>query len=120
MEGHGGIVTITNRQVAEHTFLLPLYEDDYFPDHVLDRGRAVLLRLCERIEAERPAGLAALYRLTEAATEEFNALEAEFEAAGSEIETVARDEIGKAFWFIARAYGFEDADGEALIAAREW
>ncbi|SCK17174.1 hypothetical protein YUYDRAFT_01623 [Streptomyces sp. ScaeMP-e48] len=120
-EGHGGIiVTITNRQVAEHAFLLPLYEDDYFPDHVLDRGRAVLLRLCERIEAERPGDLAALYRLTEGATEEFNALEADFEAAGSEIETVAREEIGEAFWFIAQAYGFADADGEQLIAAREW
>ncbi|MEU0162021.1 DUF5713 family protein [Streptomyces sp. NPDC006261] len=113
-------MTITNRQVAEHPFLLPLYEDDYYPDPVLDRGRAVLLRLCERIEAERPADLAALYRLTEGATEEFNALEAEFEAAGSEIETVARDEIGEAFSFIAQAYGFEDADGEELIAAREW
>ncbi|MEV7899213.1 DUF5713 family protein [Streptomyces cyaneofuscatus] len=111
---------ITNQQVAEHAFLLPLYEDDYYPDHVLDRGRAVLLRLCERIEAERPADLAALYRLTEGATEEFNALEAEFEAAGSEIETVAREEIGEAFRFIAQAYGFEDADGEELIAAREW
>jgi hypothetical protein len=31
---------------------------------VLDRGKAILLRLCERIEAERPADLAALYVLT--------------------------------------------------------
>lgn len=54
------------------------------------------------------------------ATEAFNDLEAEFEAAGSDIETVAREEIGEAFWFIAMAYGFEDADGEELISAREW
>ncbi|MEE1796870.1 DUF5713 family protein [Streptomyces sp. BE308] len=113
-------MAITNEQVAAHTFLLPLYEDDYYPDHVLDKGKAVLLHLCERIETEHPADLTALYALTEVATEAFNDLEAEFEAAGSDIETVAREEIGEAFWFIAMAYGFEDADGEELISAREW
>ncbi|MEV1080064.1 DUF5713 family protein [Streptomyces sp. NPDC050211] len=113
-------MSISNEQVAGHAFLQGLYEDDYYPDHVLDRGKAVLLRLCERIEADRPAGLAGLYVLTQAATQEFNDLEAEFDAAGSEIETVAREEIGGDFWFVAHAYGFEDADAEELIATREW
>ncbi len=44
--------------------------------------------------------------VTGAATEEFNRLEAEFEAAGSEIETVAREEIAEDFAFVASAYGF--------------
>ncbi|MBB2915383.1 hypothetical protein FHS43_006703 [Streptosporangium becharense] len=110
----------TNPQVANHTFLKGMYEDDYFPDRVVDRGKAILLRLCERIEAEQPPDLTALYALTEAATEEFNALEAEFEAAGSEIETVARDVIAEDFWFVASAYGFAQADMEELVAAREW
>ncbi|GGY07834.1 DUF5713 family protein [Streptomyces minutiscleroticus] len=111
---------ITNQQVAEHAFLRQLYADSYFPDHVVDKGREVLLRLCERIESERPSDLAALYALTRAATEEFNLLETEFEAAGSEIETVAREEIAEDFWFVASAYGFTDADVEELIAARDW
>ncbi|WP_326763565.1 DUF5713 family protein [Streptomyces sp. NBC_01591] len=111
---------ITNQQVTEHAFLHQLYADEYFPDHVLDKGRTILLKLCERIEAERPADLPALYVLTEAATEQFNLLEAEFEAAGSEIETVAREEIAEDFWFVASAYGFSDADVEELIAARDW
>ncbi|MFJ9517246.1 DUF5713 family protein [Kitasatospora sp. NPDC101801] len=113
-------MTITNRQVSEHPFLRALYADDYYPDHVLDLGKAILLRLCERIEAERPADLPALYLLTEVATEEFNALEAAFEEADSEIETVAREEIAEDFWFVATAYGFADADVEELIAARDW
>ncbi|WP_369259585.1 DUF5713 family protein [Streptomyces sp. R35] len=111
---------ITNQQVREHAFLRALYGDDYYPDHVLDKGKAILLGLCERIETEQPKDLAALYVLTETATEEFNALEAEFEAADSEIETVAREEIAEAFWFVASAYGFVDADVEELIAVREW
>lgn len=96
-------MTPTNRQVAEHAFLKAMYEDDYFPDHVCDKGKAILLRLCERIEAERPPDLTALYVLMEIATEEFNALEAEFEAAGSETETFAREEIAEGFWFVASA-----------------
>ena len=111
---------ITNQQVAGHTFLRLLYADDYFPDQVVDKGRMILLRLCARIEAERPADLPALYALTRAATEEFNLLEGEFEAAGSEIETIAREEIADDFWFVASAYGFTDADVEELIGTRDW
>lgn len=106
--------------MAAHRFLQGMYGDAYYPEHVVDMGKAILLRLCERIETERPADLAALYALTNAATEDFNALEAEFDAAGSEIETVAREVIAGDFRFIALAYGFADADGEELIAARDW
>ncbi|MET9919269.1 DUF5713 family protein [Streptomyces sp. NPDC059605] len=111
---------ITNQQVNEDLLLHQMYADEYFPDHVVDKGKAILLRLCERIEAEQPADLPALYVLTQAATEEFNLLESEFEAAGSEIETVAREDIGESFWFVATAYGFTDADVEELIATRDW
>jgi hypothetical protein len=113
-------MNISNPQVTAYPFLKALYADDYYPDHVLDRGRDILLRLCERIETERPADLAALYVLTHAATEEFNDLEAAFDEAGSEIETIAREEIGEQFWFIAHAYGFTAADSEELISPRNW
>lgn len=111
---------VSNQRITEHAFLRGLYRDDYFPDPVVDLGKAILLRLCERIETERPADLPALYTLTEAATEEFNALQDDFEAAGSDIETVAREEIAEDFRFVANAYGFADADVETLIAVRDW
>jgi len=111
---------VSNPQVTEHAFLRGLYRDDYYPDPVVDLGKAILLRLCERVETERPADLPALYVLTEIATEEFNALQDDFEAADSEIETVAREEIAEDFWFVAQAYGFADADVEELIAVRDW
>ncbi|MEV6483237.1 DUF5713 family protein [Streptomyces sp. NPDC051576] len=111
---------VSNEKITEHAFLRGLYRSDYYPDHVVDLGKAILLRLCERIETERPTDLAAVYALTEVATEEFNALQDDFEAAGSEIETVAREEIAEDFWFVANAYGFADADVEELIAVRDW
>ncbi|MCT2593914.1 DUF5713 family protein [Streptomyces sp. N2-109] len=113
-------MSITNQQVAAHEFLREMSEDEYYPAHVVGKGKQILLRLCERIEAEQPSDLVALYALTRVATEEFNALEEEFDEAGSEIETIAREAIGEDFWFVASAYGFTEADGEELIAARDW
>ncbi|MFF0014254.1 DUF5713 family protein [Streptomyces sp. NPDC005374] len=109
-------MTLSNTQVSTHPFLKALYEDAYYPDHAVDRGKDILLRLCARIEAERPADLAALYVLTHAATEEFNDLQDE----DFDIETVAREELAEEFWFVSRAYGFADADVEELIAPRDW
>ena len=111
---------VQNPQVRIHQFLQGMYGDGYFPDQVVDKGKAILLRLCERIETERPADLAALYALTGVATEEFNLLQDDFEAAESEIETVAREIIAGDFRFIAMAYGFADADVEELIGERDW
>ncbi|MEU8513490.1 DUF5713 family protein [Kitasatospora sp. NPDC048722] len=111
---------ITNDKVLQYSFLRGMYRDDYYPDAVVDQGCAILRRLCERIEAERPGGLDALYALTAVATEEFNVLQEAFEAADSEIETIGRELIAEDFWFIANAYGFADADAEALIAERDW
>ncbi|MFK0011322.1 DUF5713 family protein [Streptomyces sp. NPDC091027] len=111
---------IADQQVARHEFLRQMYDDAYFPDRVIDRGRAILLRLCERIEAEHPSDVQHLYALTRAATEEFNLLDREFVAAGSGIETVAREWICDEFCFVAAAYGFADADAEELTAGRDW
>ncbi|GAA2071056.1 DUF5713 family protein [Actinomadura alba] len=113
-------MAIVNQQVAGYAFLRGMYSDGYFPDHLVDKGKAILLRLCERIETERPTDLAALYELTNAATQEFNALDEELVAAESEIETVARELIAADFVFVASSYGFEDADTEELIATRDW
>ncbi|MEV7891846.1 DUF5713 family protein [Streptomyces sp. NPDC002817] len=111
---------ITNQQVERHAFLRQMYDDSYFPDRVVDRGKAILLRLCKRIEAEQPSDLGTLYALTQAATEEFNLLDKEFVAAGSGIETVAREWICDEFCFVASAYGFTHADAEVLTAGRDW
>jgi len=110
---------LANPDLAGPVFLSEMLRDDYFPPHLVERGQAILAELCLSIERERPADLAALYALTHAATERFNLLGEAFEAAGSEIETAARENIGADFARIAAAYGFQ-ADIEELIAPREW
>lgn len=113
------IMPITNEALKEHPFLEEMYEDSYFPNPLVDKGKAILVRLCEAIEAQKPASDEALLELTHAATEEFNVLAEEFLEQDSEIETGARECIAADFETIAEAYGF-NVDIEDVIATREW
>lgn len=112
--------TPRNPQIQAHAFLADMSRDAYFPPQLVDQGKAILTELCLRIEAQPPKDLDALYALTHAATLRFNELAEAFEAAGSEIETAAREDIGANMAFIAQAYGFAQADIEELIAPRDW
>lgn len=111
---------IADPALAGHTFVAPLVRDGYYPDEPVARLQAALATLCERIEAGRPADLDGLYRLTHAFTEEVNDLQDVFWAAGSEIETVARDAIAVEIELIASTYGHPDADLEEMLAPRDW
>ena len=91
-----------------------MQRDSYFPSAQVEKGKVILLKLCETVEAKKPSSLAQLYALTHAATDEFNLLGEELEEIGSELENIGAD-----FEFIAKTYGFE-ADIEELIATREW
>jgi len=113
-------IAVSNPKIVDHRFLGCMYDDPYFPVYLVDRGKNILLGLCERIEVDRPEGLAALYSLTHAATDEFNDLADAFVESDSEIETDARECIAADFQFIAESYGFIDADVEALISNRSW
>jgi len=115
----GRAMLLRNAKVMAHPFLHDMRQDSYFPAPLVEQGRQILLRLCERIEREPPVDAAALCALTHAATLEFNVLGEAFEAQGSELESVARDNIGSDVDFIARSYGF-DVDVEDLISPREW
>ena len=113
-------MAINNEKMATYKFLSEMYADSYFPDFLVDKGKAILVYLCEEIETQNPTDLAALYELTHASTNAFNELQEEFYKNNSEIETAARDCIGTDFEFIANAYGYDSADVEELIATRDW
>ncbi|MFE6308670.1 DUF5713 family protein [Nocardiopsis sp. NPDC057823] len=101
-------------------YLKGMEDDPAFPDHLVAKGRSILLALHERIGSQRPADLPELYVLTHAATEEFNALQEEFWEAGSDIDTVIREAIALSFERVMKANGFADADLEEALAPRDW
>lgn len=96
-----------------------MYDDSYFPNHLVDKGREILLTLCSEIEKSKPTNLDELYKLTHSATNKFNDLQKELLNNDSEIDTIARECIALDFEFIATAYKYE-ADMEELIAPRDW
>ncbi|UOP05297.1 DUF5713 family protein [Conchiformibius kuhniae] len=113
-------MAIQNPDIRLNEWLSEMYEDDYYPNFLVDKCKAVFETVCGRIESERPENLDALYAITHAATEQLNDLQDEFEENDSEIETVARDCLGVTMYVIAKTYGFDDADSEELIAPRDW
>ena len=112
-------MAVSHPDILQHAFLDEMYRDSYFPDALVDKGKDILLRLCDSIELEMPRDIEALYALTHAATDDFNALAEAFYEHDSEIETAARECIAEDFAFIASTYGF-DADTEEMIATRDW
>ncbi|MFD1218499.1 DUF5713 family protein [Microbulbifer celer] len=113
-------MSITNESVKNYDFLTGMYQDDYFPDFLVDKVKAILVGLCEKIEAQAPVSSEELFKLTHAATESINELEEEFEENDSELETGAREVMAENFDFIVKAYGFDQVDIEDVIAPREW
>ncbi|WP_369986256.1 DUF5713 family protein [Thalassolituus sp.] len=111
-------IALENIQLKDYKFLQEMNNDSYFPNHLVDKGKNILIELCQQIEKEKPKGND-VYRLTHAATERFNDLNKEFGDNGSEIETVARDSIGGNVEFILQTYGY-DVDIEEAIAPRDW
>ena len=110
---------IKNDPLQDYVFLAEIAQDSYFPQDLVDKGRQILIGLCEEIEREAFLNEETLLELCQRATEAFNLLAEEFEARDSEIETAARECIAGDFEAIATAYGF-DTDVEELIALREW
>jgi hypothetical protein len=65
-------MAITHSTLQNYAFLQEMYNDSYFPGFLVDKGKQILVGLCEKIERQNPASSEAVYKLTHAATEEFN------------------------------------------------
>lgn len=113
---------LNNQALKSHDFLAEMYEDEYYPNHLVAQIEQILLEMCIQIEANKPTTIEELCQYTHPAVEKINDLQEVFDEHGSELETVARECMGEAFDFIATAYGFEltGDDLEAIIAPRDW
>lgn len=114
---------LTNPILQSHEFLADMYQDDYYPNHLVVKIEQILLAMCEQIEANPPATIGEFCAYSHPAVEAINELEDEFDEHDSELETVARECMGGEFATIARAYGFDKLTGderEEIIAPREW
>ncbi len=113
-------INIANEKLKDYRFLKDMYKDDYFPDFLVDKGKMILMRMCQQIETLDPKEDEEFVALAHKATDKFNDLVEDFEDNDSEIETTARESICMDFEYIAKAFGFGHIDAEELTAPRDW
>lgn len=113
---------LTNPTLQRHEFLALMYQDDYYPKHLVAKIEQILLAMCVQIETNKPTTVAQFCVYSHPAVEQINDLQDEFDEHNSELETVARDCLGEEFSAIATAYGMTltGADHEKIIVPRDW
>lgn len=101
-----------------YVLLKEMYNDDYFPDFLVDKIKGSILpviTLLENGETDKEVIQGQLDKMTIA----INDLQEEFDENDSEIETVARDSIGTTVGYILEWFGI-DIDIEDAIGERDW
>lgn len=101
-----------------YKLLEDMYNDDYFPDILVDKVKALIQNVIDYLETgERD--LDKIQKKFDEMTLAINDLEEEFEDNDSELETVARDSIGTTVEYILKLFDI-DIDVEDAIREREW
>lgn len=101
-----------------YQLLSEMYQDDYFPDFLVDKIKDLLQQVIELLE-NGETDLAVIQNRFDEIVEEINDLQDEFAENDSEIETVARDSIGESVDYILHWFNI-DIDVEDAIGARDW
>ena len=103
---------------ADYQPLYEMYDDEYFPDFLVDKIKAEL----DKVEAVLAGGekdTAIIQQHFDTMTRAINDLENEFEENDSELETVARESIGEAVDYLLQKDRI-DINVEEAIREREW
>lgn len=103
---------------ADYALLKDMYEDEYFPDFLVDKVKARVQDVIDLLETgEKNSEV--IQNKFDNMTLAINDLEEEFEENDSEIETAARESIGETVEYILRWFDI-DIDVEDAIAKRDW
>lgn len=103
---------------ADYQPLYEMYDDEYFPDFLVDKIKAELDKI-EAVLAGGEKNTAIIQQHFDTMTRAINDLEAEFDENDSEIETVARESIGEAVDYLLQKYRIA-IDLEEALREREW
>ena len=101
-----------------YQMLAEMYQDDYYPDFLVDKISALLRKVIALLENDE-TDLKVIQSALDEAVEGINDLQAEFDENDSEIETVVRDTIGETVAYILEWFDI-NIDIEDAIGARDW
>ena len=103
---------------ADYKMLADMYQDDYFPDFLVDKIKGLLQNVIDVLETGE-TNLETIQDKFDEMTRAINDLEEEFEENDSELETGARESIGETVDYILRWFDI-DIDVEDAIGERDW
>ncbi len=103
---------------SNYQLLDEMYEDEYFPDFLVDKVKNELQKVIDLLENGETDIEAVQEKLDEVICA-INDLQDEFDENDSEIETVARDCIGETVAYILEWFGIP-IDIEEAIRERDW
>lgn len=101
-----------------YKLLKEMYQDEYFPDFLVDKVKAELQKVIDLLESGETNTEIIQKKLDEAVCA-INDLQDEFDENDSEIETVARDCIGESVGYILKWFAIP-IDIEEAIRERDW
>lgn len=101
-----------------YQLLAEMYEDEYFPDFLVDKVKELLQNVITDLETGEQ-DLGKIQKQFDEMTLAINDLQEEFEENDSELETAARDSIGETVEYILRWFQI-DLDVEDAIQQRDW
>ncbi|SDP30103.1 hypothetical protein SAMN04487897_1714 [Paenibacillus sp. yr247] len=102
----------------EKLYLVGMYNDPYFPNSLVDKVKAQLVEVVEYLESGNRS-INDIQLKFDDMTDAINELQADFYEDDSEIETAARDSIGKTVEEILKHFNIR-LDAEEAIRNREW
>ena len=103
---------------SNYQLLDEMYEDEYFPDFLVDKVKNELQKVIDLLENGETDTEAVQEKLDEVICA-INDLQDEFDENDSEVETVARDCIGETVAYILERFGIP-IDIEEAIRERDW
>lgn len=103
---------------SDYELLGDMYDDEYFPDFLVDKVKAQLLKLDEFLMGG-VKDIDPIQAKLDEIVNAINDLEEEFEEHDSEIETAARESIAEGVEYILKKHGI-DIDIEEAIRERDW
>ena len=101
-----------------YKLLAEMYEDEYFPNFLVDKVRDELQKIIDLLENGETDAEAVQGQLDEVVCS-INDLQDEFDENDSEIETVARDCIGETAAYILEWFNIP-IETEEAIRERDW
>ena len=109
---------MTKKLPEDFEYLKDMYEDEYFPDFLVDKVKELIKQTVSFIE-EGNHSKDEIQASFDQMTVGINQLAEEFDEHDSEIETVARESIGETVDNILKYFNI-DIDIEEAIRERDW